>query len=154
MGCNMVMQLPVAKSKKPRRNDPCPCGSGKKWKACCMKTQAKLDKEFHALNADAAKELQERIRVQFVAEIRQHALSAQEKVKEDGQAAVFTEAEKMALLMMSNVAIHRVPDPKDPTRTVLSTVYPCQLVVTPDGKIGVWEGKPTQEDQKGEAKNP
>ena len=21
------------------RNDPCPCGSGKKYKACCMRTQ-------------------------------------------------------------------------------------------------------------------
>ncbi|HAT83148.1 MAG TPA: SEC-C domain-containing protein, partial [Eubacterium sp.] len=23
--------------KKPGRNDPCPCGSGKKYKNCCMK---------------------------------------------------------------------------------------------------------------------
>lgn len=29
------------KSKKPGRNDPCPCGSGKKYKKCCMlKTEA------------------------------------------------------------------------------------------------------------------
>ncbi|HCX65428.1 MAG TPA: hypothetical protein DHN33_09485 [Eubacteriaceae bacterium] len=26
---------PVTKSKKPGRNDPCPCGSGKKYKKCC-----------------------------------------------------------------------------------------------------------------------
>jgi SEC-C motif-containing protein len=23
--------------KKPGRNDPCPCGSGKKYKQCCLK---------------------------------------------------------------------------------------------------------------------
>ena len=148
----MVMQLPVPKAKKPRRNDPCPCGSGKKWKACCMVREDKLNSEFMGLNGEARKEPQDRIRLQVMAEIKQHALAAQEKVKKDGQAAVFTEAEKMALLMMSNVAIHRVPDPKDPTRTVLSTVYPCQIVVTPDGRIGVWEGKPKVEEQKAEEK--
>ncbi|MBQ1945450.1 MAG: SEC-C domain-containing protein [Clostridia bacterium] len=26
---------PVRVDKKPGRNDPCPCGSGKKYKACC-----------------------------------------------------------------------------------------------------------------------
>lgn len=26
--------------KKPNRNDPCPCGSGKKYKQCCLKSQA------------------------------------------------------------------------------------------------------------------
>ena len=25
-------------NKKPRRNDPCPCGSGKKYKKCCLNT--------------------------------------------------------------------------------------------------------------------
>ena len=28
---------------EPRRNDPCPCGSGKKYKHCCMGKQAKTD---------------------------------------------------------------------------------------------------------------
>lgn len=33
---------------KPGRNDPCPCGSGKKYKQCCLKTeQAQPDDEFH-----------------------------------------------------------------------------------------------------------
>jgi len=27
---------PVVGGKKPGRNDPCPCGSGKKYKRCCM----------------------------------------------------------------------------------------------------------------------
>jgi preprotein translocase subunit SecA len=27
---------PVTAEKKPGRNDPCPCGSGKKYKKCCM----------------------------------------------------------------------------------------------------------------------
>lgn len=27
---------PVVKVKAPNRNDPCPCGSGKKYKKCCM----------------------------------------------------------------------------------------------------------------------
>ncbi|MDP4109449.1 MAG: SEC-C metal-binding domain-containing protein, partial [Bacillota bacterium] len=26
---------PIRKDKKPGRNDPCPCGSGKKYKKCC-----------------------------------------------------------------------------------------------------------------------
>jgi len=26
---------PVVKAKEPGRNDPCPCGSGKKYKKCC-----------------------------------------------------------------------------------------------------------------------
>jgi hypothetical protein len=29
-------QQPIIKEKKPGRNDPCPCGSGKKYKKCCM----------------------------------------------------------------------------------------------------------------------
>jgi preprotein translocase subunit SecA len=26
---------PITADKKPKRNDPCPCGSGKKYKNCC-----------------------------------------------------------------------------------------------------------------------
>jgi len=33
-------QIPVNK-KKPARNDPCPCGSGKKYKHCCGKSGPK-----------------------------------------------------------------------------------------------------------------
>lgn len=28
---------PIRTDAKPRRNDPCPCGSGKKYKHCCGK---------------------------------------------------------------------------------------------------------------------
>ena len=28
--------VPGGKSRKPGRNDPCPCGSGKKYKKCCL----------------------------------------------------------------------------------------------------------------------
>lgn len=28
---------PIHVEKKPQRNDPCPCGSGKKFKQCCGK---------------------------------------------------------------------------------------------------------------------
>jgi len=31
-----VKQQPVRKDKKVGPNDPCPCGSGKKYKKCCM----------------------------------------------------------------------------------------------------------------------
>ena len=31
---------PVHKAKKPGRNDPCPCGSGKKYKKCCGRNEA------------------------------------------------------------------------------------------------------------------
>ena len=30
-------QAPVRKDKEPGRNDPCPCGSGKKYKKCCLR---------------------------------------------------------------------------------------------------------------------
>ena len=32
---------PIVKNKKPARNDPCPCGSGKKYKQCCGKSGPK-----------------------------------------------------------------------------------------------------------------
>lgn len=28
--------------KRPRRNDPCPCGSGKKYKRCCLERDVAL----------------------------------------------------------------------------------------------------------------
>ena len=31
-----VKKVPVRKDKKAGPNDPCPCGSGKKYKKCCM----------------------------------------------------------------------------------------------------------------------
>ena len=33
---NDIPQMPVTVAKTPGRNDPCPCGSGKKYKKCCM----------------------------------------------------------------------------------------------------------------------
>ncbi|MFK5976881.1 MAG: preprotein translocase subunit SecA [Sulfurovum sp.] len=34
-------RLPIISNKKPKRNEPCPCGSGKKYKACCGKSGPK-----------------------------------------------------------------------------------------------------------------
>ena len=34
---NMVPNKPIVKTKQVGRNDPCPCGSGKKYKNCCGK---------------------------------------------------------------------------------------------------------------------
>ena len=34
-------KLPIVSTKKPKRNEPCPCGSGKKYKACCGKSGPK-----------------------------------------------------------------------------------------------------------------
>lgn len=34
--------------KKVGRNDPCPCGSGKKYKNCCMKKDMEAEKALHA----------------------------------------------------------------------------------------------------------
>jgi preprotein translocase subunit SecA len=31
---------PIRSEEKPKRNDPCPCGSGKKYKHCCGKQGA------------------------------------------------------------------------------------------------------------------
>jgi preprotein translocase subunit SecA len=33
-----VKREPIRKEKKAGRNDPCPCGSGKKYKNCCGRT--------------------------------------------------------------------------------------------------------------------
>ena len=33
-------------NKKPGRNDPCPCGSGKKYKNCCLKHENSIRFEF------------------------------------------------------------------------------------------------------------
>ena len=35
-GDSIVKKQPVRKEKKAGPNDPCPCGSGKKYKKCCM----------------------------------------------------------------------------------------------------------------------
>ena len=37
-----VKQQPVRKDKKAGPNDPCPCGSGKKYKKCCMQKEKSL----------------------------------------------------------------------------------------------------------------
>jgi hypothetical protein len=36
---------------KPGRNDPCPCGSGKKYKQCCLKNEPKsgIHRKFKAV---------------------------------------------------------------------------------------------------------
>ena len=34
-GCEMNPKAPTVTAKKIGRNDPCPCGSGKKYKKCC-----------------------------------------------------------------------------------------------------------------------
>ncbi len=39
-GDDSVKKEPVRKEKKPGRNDPCPCGSGKKYKKCCGANEA------------------------------------------------------------------------------------------------------------------
>ncbi|WP_171550584.1 SEC-C metal-binding domain-containing protein, partial [Shigella boydii] len=31
-----AVQQPIKAEEKPGRNDPCPCGSGKKFKQCCL----------------------------------------------------------------------------------------------------------------------
>jgi len=36
---DMLDQIDIIKSRKIGRNDPCPCGSGKKYKQCCGKTK-------------------------------------------------------------------------------------------------------------------
>ena len=38
-GDKTVKKMPVKKAQKPGRNEPCPCGSGKKYKQCCGKNE-------------------------------------------------------------------------------------------------------------------
>lgn len=53
--------------KKISRNDPCPCGSGKKYKACCLKSSggrkkinAKVISSGPKINKEKAPDLMER----------------------------------------------------------------------------------------------
>lgn len=42
-----LVRKPLVKIKLPGRNDKCPCGSGKKYKNCCMEADAQiLDKIY------------------------------------------------------------------------------------------------------------
>lgn len=34
-------RTPIRSEKKPKRNEPCPCGSGKKYKECCGRSGPK-----------------------------------------------------------------------------------------------------------------
>ena len=36
LGWELNYQQPIVKENKTGRNDPCPCGSGKKYKKCCL----------------------------------------------------------------------------------------------------------------------
>lgn len=36
-GYHPRIRIPHMTDRKPGRNDPCPCGSGKKFKRCCIK---------------------------------------------------------------------------------------------------------------------
>lgn len=37
-----INKTPKKAYKFPNRNDPCPCGSGKKYKNCCMEIEQKI----------------------------------------------------------------------------------------------------------------
>ena len=41
MMARLRQQVGIDRPTKPGRNDPCQCGSGKKFKRCCMKREAK-----------------------------------------------------------------------------------------------------------------
>lgn len=40
-----INNKPITKIKLPNRNDKCPCGSGKKYKNCCMEIDQQLIKK-------------------------------------------------------------------------------------------------------------
>jgi hypothetical protein len=53
------------KNSKIKRNDPCPCGSGKKYKKCCIEKSEKISMkeifdDYIAWNTDFEKEVNER----------------------------------------------------------------------------------------------
>lgn len=41
-----INKKPITKIKFPNRNDKCPCGSGKKYKNCCMELDQQLIKKW------------------------------------------------------------------------------------------------------------
>ena len=46
----MINKKKTSMQKKPKRNDPCPCGSGKKYKKCCMLKIMQEEKEKKSLS--------------------------------------------------------------------------------------------------------
>lgn len=55
---------------KPRRNDRCPCGSGKKYKACCLTTDEAAERERLAV-AQAARDERAADKRQSLREVRE-----------------------------------------------------------------------------------
>jgi hypothetical protein len=55
---------------KPGRNDPCPCGSGKKYKKCCLAENEAAEREQHA-KAEAARAERAGARPPSLREIRE-----------------------------------------------------------------------------------
>ena len=41
-----INHTPKKAYKFPNRNDPCPCGSGKKYKNCCMEIEQKIVEQY------------------------------------------------------------------------------------------------------------
>jgi hypothetical protein len=40
--------LAIRRRREPGRNDPCPCGSGKKWKKCCLLRRREIEADIRA----------------------------------------------------------------------------------------------------------
>ena len=47
-------RMPPAKTGRPGRNDPCPCGSGRKYKQCCLEQDEAKDRAAYAKAAAEA----------------------------------------------------------------------------------------------------
>jgi len=111
----------------PKRNDPCPCGSGKKFKVCCLAKQ----KAAHEANAKLWK--------QFASKVYDDAKAAVNRFKRDGAAAQFTEDETMGLAVVRNV-----PWEIDSSRALegklsIRLKYPVKLIVE-NGQLGISVG--------------
>src|SRR2546426_373230 len=49
-------RMPPAKTGRPGRNDPCPCGSGRKYKQCCLEKDEAKERAAYAKAAEEAPE--------------------------------------------------------------------------------------------------
>lgn len=68
-------------SQKTRRNDPCPCGSGRKYKKCCLPRQKDEDRRVHA--AASAQQRRNEVFMHAVAWLRRHHGDALEAAFEE-----------------------------------------------------------------------
>lgn len=104
-------------SREPGRNDPCSCGSGRKYKHCCLKANDALDFRWHQVRAAEGR---------FVPELRELALkefgapfisaALEEFFLWEGVPADYDQTDEFSSFFVPWFIYEFVDDPNDPER--------------------------------------